>query len=239
LNLATIELAIAAPFVGSFLGVLVTRLPEGRTVVRGRSNCESCGTPLSPLELFPIASFLALRGRCRHCGASISAIHPAIEIAALIVTLWAATVSSGEHLFAGCVFGWTLLALALLDVRSAMVPLVLTIPLAGAGLLAARFAGQPPVMHLLGAAIGFALPASVWLWLRTRYALEVAALLAAIGAWVSWQGLPPVLTIGAALFLAGMFVPADDRAPDIRFVGASLAAAAWIGWLYGPFWSLP
>jgi len=36
-----------------------------------------------------------------------------------------------------------------------------------------------------------------------------------------------------------MFVPADDRAPDIRFVGASLAAAAWIGWLYGPFWSLP
>ena len=74
---------LLAPFIGSFAGVLVRRLPAAEPVTAGRSRCESCGRQLTPLELVPIASFLALRGRCRTCGARIRPMHLAIELAAL------------------------------------------------------------------------------------------------------------------------------------------------------------
>ena len=76
---------LLAPIVGSFLGVLVRRLPEGRPVALDRSACDSCGTPLGARDLVPLVSYLALRGRCRHCGAPIGRFHPAIELAAVLV----------------------------------------------------------------------------------------------------------------------------------------------------------
>jgi leader peptidase (prepilin peptidase)/N-methyltransferase len=76
---------VIAPFIGSFLGVLVHRLPSGRGVVAGRSACRQCGHVLGPLELVPLVSWLALRGRCRHCHATIGAFYLLIELAALAV----------------------------------------------------------------------------------------------------------------------------------------------------------
>ncbi|MBV8336936.1 MAG: prepilin peptidase, partial [Alphaproteobacteria bacterium] len=58
---------LAAPFVGSFLGVIIRRLPEDRTLAWGRSHCEHCRTVLAVRDLVPVVSWLAGGGRCRYC----------------------------------------------------------------------------------------------------------------------------------------------------------------------------
>ncbi len=63
--------ALIAPFVGSFLGVLAVRLPARQPVAFGRSHCPDCGATLGIADLVPLVSWLAARGRCRHCGASV------------------------------------------------------------------------------------------------------------------------------------------------------------------------
>ena len=113
---ATLFLILAAPFVGSFLGVLVLRLPEGRPVLLGRSACPHCGTVLGPRDLVPLVSWLLLRRRCRACGTAIPPFYPLIELAALGVALWAvATAPNAATATAGCLLGWALLALAEID----------------------------------------------------------------------------------------------------------------------------
>jgi leader peptidase (prepilin peptidase)/N-methyltransferase len=149
--------AIVAPFVGSFLGVLIRRLPAGRPVGLARSACEACGHGLGPLEMVPIASFLVLRGRCRACGARIAPAHLGVEVAALAVALAAgAVLAEPGPLWAGCVLGWTVLALAWIDMRHFLLPDVLTLPLVLAG-LAATWALQPDALadHALAAALGY------------------------------------------------------------------------------------
>jgi len=67
--------------IGSFLNVVIYRLPRGMSVVRPPSHCPSCGTRLGALENVPLVSWLALRARCRHCGAPISPRYPLVELA--------------------------------------------------------------------------------------------------------------------------------------------------------------
>jgi len=233
---------LAAPFVGSLLGVLVRRLPAGKPVGMARSACETCGRVLGPADLAPIISYLALRGRCRGCGAPIAPMHLAIELAAVAVAAWAASVDSGGALWAGCVLGWTLLALAWIDHATFWLPDLLTLPLILAG-LAATWWLQPWALtdHAIGAAAGYAALRLVsWTYetLRRRDGLGEgdAKLLAAAGAWLGWQALPPVL-IGAAvagLVAAGLSMLLGRRvtaATALPF-GPPLAAATWIVWLY-------
>jgi len=147
---------VAAPFIGSFLGVLVTRLPEGRPVAGGRSACDQCGHQLGPLDLVPIASWLALRGRCRHCGAKITVLPLVIELGALLVAIWAASVSQGLALWVGCFLGWTLLTLAAIDFRDGILPDMLTLPLIAAGLVATYFLAPWQMLDsAIGAVAGF------------------------------------------------------------------------------------
>src|ERR1700749_1919714 len=156
---------LASPFIGSFLGVLVTRLPEGRSVVGVRSACDHCGHALGPADLIPIASWLALRGRCRYCDAKITVLPLFMEVAALLVAIWAATVSVGLALWAGCVLGWVLLTLAAIDFRDGILPDVLTLPLIGIGLVATYFLSPWQLLDsAIGAAAGFAIFALIrWL----------------------------------------------------------------------------
>ncbi len=128
---------LVAPFVGSFLGLLIERLPAGGKVVFARSACPACDHPLGPLDLVPLFSWLASRGRCRYCGAAIAAIHPAIELAALGLAVWAAMVVSGWLLWASCALGWALLALSVIDWRHHTLPDPLTLPLLVGGLAVA------------------------------------------------------------------------------------------------------
>src|SRR5437660_12426901 len=67
--------------VGSFLNVVVHRVPRKESVVRPRSHCPSCGTQLKEVDNIPLVSWLVLRGKCRTCGASISVRYPLVELA--------------------------------------------------------------------------------------------------------------------------------------------------------------
>jgi len=239
-----IMLAIA-PVIGSFLGVLAQRLPEGRSVAWSRSACDRCGHVLAPADLVPIGSWLALRGLCRYCRAPIGRFTLAIELAAVGVVAWAALQTSGWALVADCFLGWMLLALAAVDWRAFILPDSLTLPLLASGLAVASWLRPPWVDHLIGAAAGFVVfwfLALVYRLLRGREGLGLgdAKLLAALGAWLSWQGLPTVLLWASMLGLgfalvraaAGMGLRLSDRIP----FGVFLAGGGWLVWLYRPPW---
>jgi leader peptidase (prepilin peptidase) / N-methyltransferase len=233
-----------APVIGSFLGVVVRRLPAGRSVIRGRSACPDCSHVLGPRELVPVASWLLAGGRCRHCGAPVSVFYPAMELGALALAVWAALTLPADELWASCVLGWGLLALAAIDARELLLPDALTLPLVALGLLAAYLDDAASLLpHLLGAAIGYVFFAAVALLyrrLRGREGLGLgdAKLLAVAGAWVSWEGLPSVVLLGAIASLATLLVLARRRgtiALDSRLpFGPGLCLGIWVIWLYGP-----
>ncbi len=230
---------LAAPFIGSFCGVLAARLPAGQGVVAGRSACPACGHTLGMVDLVPILSFTALRGRCRHCRAPIARFHLAIELACLAVAVWAAsTGADGALLWASCALGWTLLTLAWIDAACLRLPDVLTLPLILAGLAEAAWL-EPDALtgRSFGAAVGYTALwalAQAYRRLRGRHGLGLgdAKLLAAGGAWVGAAALPMVV-LGAAL--AGLAWALRRGRPDFSArqpFGPFLAAAIWVVWLY-------
>jgi prepilin signal peptidase PulO-like enzyme (type II secretory pathway) len=81
-------LLLVAPAMGSFAECLAGRLPSRRPMIMTRSQCESCLAVLRPLELIPLASWIALNGKCSHCGAKISVTHPVAELMALALAVW-------------------------------------------------------------------------------------------------------------------------------------------------------
>jgi leader peptidase (prepilin peptidase)/N-methyltransferase len=232
----------AAPFIGSFLGVVVRRLPEGRGIATGRSECETCNHTLAPIDMVPIASFLALRGRCRHCGAPIAPAHLGFELAALAVAVSAAlVVNGGPFLWVGCIFGWWLLTLAWIDATTFRLPDMLTLPLIVLGLAEAAWLEPHALLgRCAGAIFGYG---SLWLLatsyrkLRDREGLGLgdAKLLAALGAWLGFVAVPWLAVFGAVLALLwaggmrlrGTKLTATSRLP----FGPFLVAAAWGLWL--------
>lgn len=236
---------LAAPIIGSFLGVLIRRLPEDRPVVAARSACEHCHHALGPVDLVPIGSYLLQRGRCRYCGVRIDPFHCWIELAALVPALWAVGLDDGVRLWADCALGWTLLALSWIDWRHMILPDVLTLPLVLAGLSVALLLEPDAIFdHAIGAAAGYLLFRGVALayrrW-RGRDGLGEgdAKLLAAAGAWVTWLGLPEIMLVAAltglaaalAIRLGGRKIEAQTALP----FGPCLAFGFWLVWLYGPF----
>jgi leader peptidase (prepilin peptidase)/N-methyltransferase len=234
---------LAAPFIGSFLGVLIRRLPEGRPVVLARSACEACGTPLGARDLVPLGSYLALRGRCRACAAPIGGFHPAVELAALGIAGVAAAALPGDAalLWLGCGLGWALLALAWIDWDHLYLPDVITLPLVPAGLLATWWLAPWRITdHALGAALGYAaFHGLAWAYRRLRgrdgMGRGDAKLLAVAGAWLGWEALPQVVLLAAlaGLGLAGGMALRRgglDPAAPLPF-GPCLALALWLCWL--------
>jgi prepilin signal peptidase PulO-like enzyme (type II secretory pathway) len=97
--------------VGSFVGVLVLRLPRHEPVVLARSACPYCGHELTAAELIPVISWIVQRRRCRTCSEKLSGFYPAMELAAAAVAVASGWLFSGMWIAAGCVAGWTILAL--------------------------------------------------------------------------------------------------------------------------------
>lgn len=237
-------LLLVAPFIGSFLGVVVHRLPAARPIVASRSVCMGCAHPLRVPDLVPIASWIALRARCRYCGAGLSWIYPAVELGALLIAAWSLAVLPGWLAWAGCAFGWTLLALALIDLRWFVLPTELTLPLGVVG-LAVAWIVEPASLadHAIGAAIGpigLLAVQRVYRLVRGREGIGTgdAILLGAIGAWVGWQGIASTLVFAAigGLAFAMLRVGGSGRiALDSRIAfGPHLCLGAWLVWLYGP-----
>ncbi len=229
----------AGPFVGSFCGVLIRRLPAGRGVVGGRSACAACGRTLGVRDLVPVASFLALRGRCRFCGAPIGWDVLAVELAATGVAVWAVLAGlDGAVLWASCALGWALLTLAWIDAVCLRLPDVLTLPLILAGLVEAAFL-EPEALNAraFGAAFGYTAfwaVARVYRRVRGRDGLGLgdAKLLAAGGAWVGvWVLGDVVLAAALAGLLWAMRRGRPELAARVPF-GPFLAGGIWVAWLY-------
>lgn len=237
-------LAAAAPFVGSFLGVVLDRLPVGRPVIWSRSVCDGCGARLGLRDLLPLVSWLANSAKCRFCGVRLDPCPPAMELAALGVVAWAATEIAGWLFPVTCALGWILLVLAAIDWRHLLLPDALTLPLIPAGLAVAYAVDESRLPHhLLGAAGAFV----AFLALRLAYrrfrgreglGLGDVKLMTAAGAWLSWPALPSVvliagvaaLTVALAGRIAGRSLAADRAVP----FGSYLCAAFWLVWLHGP-----
>lgn len=239
-----VVLAAAAPFVGSFLGVILDRLPHGRSPFWGRSSCDNCGVTLAPRDLIPVISWLLSRGRCRSCDQALGWHLPGMELGALAIALWAASEVEGWLFWISCGLGWLLLALAAIDWRHMVLPDSLTLPLIPTG-LAVAFAldRAQSLQHLFGAGLGFV----TFLALRMAYqrirgreglGLGDVKLMAGAGAWVSWWGVPSVILFSGATALAaaltgrllGRPLGADTAIP----FGSFLCLGIWLVWLYGP-----
>lgn len=237
--------ALLGACVGSFLATLARRAPEGwRGMAWGRSRCPTCRHPLAAVELVPLLSWLRQRGRCRHCGGTISPWYPGVEAAAAAIGGLAAALLPPAEAAAAALLGWWLLALATIDLVAWILPDRLTLPLIAAGLLLA-FAGEgaglpapaTPASALAGAALGYlSLAAIAWGYrkLRGREGLGLgdAKLFAAAGAWLGAERLPIVLLTAALIGLAQAALARTRLRADTAVpFGPALAAAFWLAYL--------
>jgi leader peptidase (prepilin peptidase)/N-methyltransferase len=148
---------------GSFVNVVAARVPLRRSVVRPRSACMSCGTELAWYDNVPLFSYLALRGRCRSCGARISLLYPAVELAtgALVAACFVAFGLTGKAVVAAF-FCTVLVAVSATDLTHRIVPNRIVLP-AAVIVLVAQTALHPSPEWALGAlgASGFLFAAAL------------------------------------------------------------------------------
>ncbi len=249
--------------VGSFLNVVILRLParmeyfwkrDAREmlelapdyeaappdIARKGSHCPHCKHPLAAWDNIPLLSWLLLRGRCRYCKASISIQYPLVELlcgiaSAIVVWHFGVAWQAG----AGLLFTWFLVAAAGIDFRTQLLPDSLTLPLLWLGLLISLvpvFVGTREA--LIGAAAGyFALWSVFWLFKlatgKDGMGYGDFKLFAAVGAWMGWTALLPVIILaalsGAVVGIILLRVRGQDRSVPFAF-GPFLAIAMWI-WL--------
>jgi leader peptidase (prepilin peptidase) / N-methyltransferase len=214
------------------------------------SACPSCGERVAAWQNVPVLSYLLLRGRCASCGADIPPRYPVVEAGAAITGVVVAFVFGPTwQLLPALLFTWMLLALALIDADTKLLPDSLTLPLLWAGLLvslfpaegAPLFAGADLRSSVIGAAAGYL---SLWavyhlfklLTGREGMGYGDFKLLAALGAWVGWQLLPLVLllsaAVGAAIGVALIVFRGQSKHTQLPF-GPYLAGAGWIALLWG------
>ena len=224
--------------VGSFLNVLVFRLPvmaRGKnpevTLCFPRSRCSHCHRTIRMPHLVPILGYLALRGRCAFCDAPISLQYPLLELAAGLLAVGAlAGASSLSEAGAYAVLGWGLLALALIDWQTRLLPDLLVYPLLWLGLLAnTRGLFAPLHEAVVGVMAGYL---SLWLlnhlfhFFRKENGMGYGdfKMFAVCGAWLGWMMLPWVAVSASTLtLLLWLAWRAFDRTPRALPFGPALA----------------
>jgi leader peptidase (prepilin peptidase) / N-methyltransferase len=215
-----------------------------------RSACPSCKTPITALQNIPIVSYLFLRGRCARCGASIGARYPLVE--ALTGVLFAAVAwrfGVGLPALAGLVLTGFLIALTFIDLDHQLLPDSLTLPLMWIGLLMSLWAPSggsatvPVDAHasVIGAIAGYLSLWSVYHLFRLITGKEGMGygdfkLLAALGAWMGWEMLLPIVLVAAAVgAVVGLIMlkrRGESTSTPIAF-GPFLAAAGWLMLMFG------
>jgi leader peptidase (prepilin peptidase)/N-methyltransferase len=134
---AIIAAALAGLLVGSFLNVVVYRLPRGESLLRPRSRCPGCETAIAPYDNIPVVSWLLLRGRCRHCRAPISARYPLVEAAtAVLYALVVVAKDDAVGIALGLLLVTALVPITLIDLELRLIPNRITLPAAVAALIA-------------------------------------------------------------------------------------------------------
>ena len=250
---------------GSFLNVVITRLPvmlmrhwrrEARAALEldnehsprfnlatPGSLCPRCETPIAWHDNLPLIGWIKRRGRCAECQTSISVQYPLVEMAggllALAVLALHGLTAESLFIYGACLM---LLALAVIDLRTQLLPDIITLPLLWAGLLF-QLLFQPFMLPdaVIGVMVGYL---SLWsfYWLfklvtgKEGMGFGDFKLLAALGAWLGWSFLPLILILSAGLG-AVVGLTAQACAPRLRGkplpFGPFLALAGWVALLVG------
>ncbi len=222
-------IAIVAVFslaIGSFLNVLIHRLPKmmeadwraqcaelaGSEVAAPSrynllvppSHCPQCKAALRVIDNIPIASWLVLRGKCAHCATRISARYPIVEaLTALLSAIVAWKFGLTWQTALALVFTWTLIALTFIDADTTLLPDDLTLPLLWLGLLVNVFGLFVPLKDaVIGAAAGYLVLWSIYWLFKLATGKEGMGygdfkLLAALGAWMGWKALLPIVLVSS------------------------------------------
>lgn len=222
---------------------------ERFNLVVPRSACPSCKAPITALQNIPLVSWVLLRGRCARCAAPISVRYPLVELLTGILSAWvAARFGFSLGALAALVLTWFLIALTFIDIDHQLLPDSLTLPLLWLGLTLSLWGPQAaaplPVdvrSSLIGAVAGYLSLWSVYHLFRLVTGKEGMGygdfkLLAALGAWLGWQMLLPVILIaalvGAVVGITMLAIQRQSRATPIPF-GPFLAAASWLVLMFG------
>lgn len=256
--------------VGSFLNVVIHRLPLMLTrqwqaecaaltagpdappappaiapfnLVLPRSRCPQCERAIAARDNIPLLSYALLRGRCRHCQTKIPVRYPAVELGcALLSVAVAAHFGASSQGCAALLLTWALLALAVIDFDTQLLPDNITQPFLWLGLLvnqAALF--TTPAAALAGAMTGYLLLWSVYWVFKLATGKEGMGygdfkLLAMLGAWLGWQALPLILLgaslVGAVIGVSLIALAGHQRHQPLPF-GPYLAGAGWGAMLWG------
>jgi leader peptidase (prepilin peptidase) / N-methyltransferase len=253
--------------VGSFLNVVIYRLPkmmerqwalecanlQGTTppeaepfnLVRPASRCRQCGHAIRWYENIPVVSWLALRGKCSNCGTAIAWRYPVVELVTALLFFFAVWhFGATPTAAAWCGFSAAIVALAMIDWDTTLLPDDITLPLLWAGLIGAAFAwtGVTLPQSLWGAVAGYL---SLW---AIYHAFKLLTgkegmgygdfkLFAALGAWFGWQALVPIIlmasVIGAIVGIAMKIFSSLREGGYVPF-GPFLAGAGLTAMVFGP-----
>lgn len=225
--------------VGSFLNVVILRLPREQSIVSPPSRCPSCGTPLRWYHNIPLVSWIALRGRCASCRAWIGWQYPLVEAAT--AAIWAGNVAAygvTPEAVRAIALLTLLLAIAVTDARFYVIPDELSLGGAALGTALAAFPGGPTVPDAaIGAVIGGGV---IWLvaiggtWAFKKEAMGGGdiKMMTMIGAFLGWKGALLSVFLGA---LAGtlVFVPISWKSDKLVPFGLFLAVGAGLAFYLG------
>jgi leader peptidase (prepilin peptidase)/N-methyltransferase len=239
---------------GSFLNVVIHRLPRKQEIVVTPSACPSCGARIAPWDNVPILSWVLLGGRCRSCKAPISARYPVVEAlgAALAVMIawytfvfhgWGEATTRDLAITAGTylVFCLALLAITLIDLEHRIIPDKITFPVMILGLALVRWTDVTWIEALIGAAVGFGLLLLVGIVYEKLTGIEGMGggdvkMAAMMGAFLGWKGIFLTIFLGSFLgSVAGIITIArgkGGRRTALPF-GTFLAPAAVLVLFFG------
>ncbi len=234
--------ALFGAVVGSFLNVVIYRLPLGQSIVTPPSKCPRCGYRLRWFDNVPIFGWLLLKGRCRNCQSPISVQYPAVElITAVVFVLVVWLTPPGPLLATRLLLVCILIVLFGIDLEHQILPNSITLPGIVAGLLLSTIA--PPGLRdaligvVLGAAILYAIAWGYYLWRREEgLGMGDVKMLAMIGAFLGWKAVLVTLVLssfsGAVIGVALIASRRGDMKLALPF-GTFLAIGALVAMLAG------
>jgi len=183
---------VAGLIIGSFLNVCIYRLPRRESVAWPASRCPACERELAWFENIPVGSWVALRGRCRSCGAGISMVYPIVEaVTALVFVGGLLVYGLSWLLIVRLLFACALIVLFAIDLEHQILPNVITLPGIVAGFVASWFLPPGWLSSLIGIAIGGGVLwaiAEAYYRVRGQEGLGMGdvKMLAMIGAFLGW-----------------------------------------------------
>jgi leader peptidase (prepilin peptidase)/N-methyltransferase len=193
-------MAVLGLVFGSFLSVAAHRVPLGESIVAPRSRCPSCGTQIAAYDNIPVFSYLALRGRCRHCVARVPVTYPLLEagLAAIFVAILLRYPDDGIEIVLGACLAATLVTVTLTDLEHRVIPNKILI-VAALIALAVIVAGDRDALveHLLAAAIAFAVLFAVAIVYPRGMGMGDVKLAGVMGLYLG-KAVAPALLIGFA-----------------------------------------